>query len=147
MPDSKALDQLQQKAQAAKISDLPVSDFMSPVVLEVAPDSHIYSVVQALAVKKISGAPVVDSTHKLLGVISEFDLLLQAATKDLADKITYTKDVITVMPTSKLSECLVILYKKKLRLIPVVDKNHKVVGLVSRLDVLHRLITPLHKKK
>ena len=146
MEDKHSLDHLQKNAEAAKISDLPVSSFMSTVSMEVVVDSHIHSVIQALAAKKLSGAPVVDKSGRLVGMISEFDLLLQAATQDLSAKITYTTEVISVSPDAKLSECLVILYKKKLRIIPVVDKSHKVIGLVSRLDVLQRLIKPIKKK-
>jgi CBS domain-containing protein len=134
---------LQRKAEDARISEVPAETFMfkKPVTVQVG--SKIFSTVQILKVHNVSGAAVVDSNNHLVGMISEYDLLLQAATRDVAEPITFNKEVFSINPKTTLREILVIFYKKKYRLIPVTDANHVLVGMISRSDVLHRLVTPL----
>jgi len=56
------------------------------------------------------------------------------------EKIDYMKDLISVAPDTPLKDVLVLLYKKKIRRIPVVAKDQTVLGIVTRMDVLLKLI-------
>ncbi len=135
-----SIKNLEKKAEDAKISDLSVLDFMSKHVISLVDGTKIFTAIQTLSTHQISGAPVVDSRGRLLGIISEYDLLLQAATKDLSSAMTYSTEVLTLSAEATLREVLVLLYKNKYRRLPVVDQNKKVLGVVSRIDVLNRLI-------
>lgn len=133
--------ELQSVAERAKVSDLPAHIVMSHrKPLTVLVGSKIYSVIQSLHSHGLSGAPVVDPSGRILGVITEHDLLLQAATKDLALAIDYNKSVIQVSPDTQLKEIIVIFYKKKVRWLPVVNREQKVVGVLHRIDILNCLI-------
>ena len=54
-----------------------VSDFMSRELIRVTPETSVQTVIQTLADHHISGLPVVNGQHHLVGVISELDLLWQ----------------------------------------------------------------------
>ena len=138
--NSNKLDVLQQKATKARVSDAATYSFMSKNEVSITEGTKIYMAIQALAAHKVGSAPVVNNQDKLVGIISEHDLLIQTATRDVKDSITYVKEVSVVTPDTPLKDVLVLLYKHKVRRIPVVMKDKSVVGIVTRMDVLLKLI-------
>lgn len=141
MSDPKELDKLQSEAQRAKVSDIEARSFMKKNVILIREGTKIYSAVQTLSTHRISGAPVVDDSDKIVGVISEYDLLLQTAVKDVLDPIEYTKNPFFIRPDSKIRDIIIIFYKKKIRWLPVVGTTNQVEGIVTRLDVLNKLLS------
>lgn len=124
------------KANHAQLGDTPVSKFMNENCIHLSPDFTVKGTIEIFRVQHISGAPIVDFQHKVIGVISEYDLLIQAASKDMSEQIDYRKEVISVYPETTLKEVLVILYKKKLKWLPVINKENFLLGVISRIDVL-----------
>lgn len=136
----KEVKAVEEKANKANLGSIPVSQIMNTQVITVKADYSIKRTVEILKLNKLTGAPVVDQTKQLIGVISEYDLLIQAASKPASDLITYNEKVQAVQPETTLKEVLVIFYKQKLKRIPVIDKQGVVVGVVERIDVLTTLI-------
>jgi CBS domain-containing protein len=134
------IQSLTNKAEASKISDVQVKTFMHKNPLSIPEGTKIYSAIFMLAAHHVGSAPVVSHLQHIVGVISEHDLLIQTATRDVAAPITFTRNPMTLKPESTLQEALVLLYKHKVRRVPVVDQLGVVVGLVTRMDVLSRLI-------
>lgn len=122
-------------------------EFMNKNVMVIQDDFSIQSTIEMLKTHRISGAPVVDTQGKIVGIISEYDLLLQAASKDLKEKIEFNRDIKTILPTTRLKEVLVFFYKNKIRRLPVVDQNKKVRGIISRIDVLAAILKMSKDKK
>lgn len=141
MGDPKELDKLQTEAHRAKVSDIEARSFMKKNVILIREGSKIYSAVQTLSTHRISGAPVVDDSDKIVGVITEYDLLLQTAIKDVLDPIEYTKNPVVIQPETKIRDIIIIFYKKKLRWLPVVGPSNHVEGIVTRLDILNKLLS------
>ncbi len=129
------------KTSHPKLTDATVTEFMSSHFIALKSNYTIKSTIEAFRVHHISGAPVVDFEGKILGVVSEYDLLLQAASKKLNSAIEFKLDVITVSPETTLKEVLVILFKNKLKWMPVVNKENYLKGVVSRIDVLNFIAT------
>lgn len=140
MADQKHLEGLKSKAERASVSNAPVSDFMSKNPVLIQEGTKIYNAIQTLTTHKVGSAPVVNRQNKIVGVVSEHDLLIQTATRDVTEPIQFSTEPITVDPKTPLKEALVLLYKKKVRRIPVVDETRTVVGTVTRMDVLLKLI-------
>lgn len=140
MSDQKHLENIQEKAHKARVGDSPVYSFMSKNPVSIAEGTKIYMAIQALATHKVGSAPVVNAKGQIIGVISEHDLLIQTATKDVIDQIDFKKDPVTVKPDAALKDVLVFLYKMKIRRLPVVGPDQSVVGVVTRMDVLLKLI-------
>ena len=101
----------------------------------------VKTTIETFRVHHISGAPVVDFENKIIGVISEYDLLVQAASRLLSGPIDYKSNITAIYPETPLKDVLVILYKQKLKWMPVINKEGYVKGVVSRIDVLNFIAT------
>jgi IMP dehydrogenase len=131
---------LQGVAEKARVSDAPVYSFMSKSLVSIPEGLKIYSAIQTLAAHRVGSAPVVNGQSKIVGIVSEHDLLIQTATRDVAQPIQYNKDPKVISPETPLKDVLVLLYKNRHRRIPVVMKDKSIVGIVTRMDVLLKLI-------
>jgi CBS domain-containing protein len=85
----------------------------------------------------LSGAPVVSSDFKLVGMVTEFDLLLAI---DYVGEITpiarvMSKDVTAVEPDTDLEEARKLILEHHYRRLPVIEAG-RVVGVLSRRDIL-----------
>lgn len=125
------------KAHHFNLADSPVSSFMITKFVSLREDYSIRSTIETFRIHHISGAPVVDEKGQLLGIVSEYDLLIQSASKKLSSVIDFKLDVKYAYPDTTLKEVLILLYKERLKWIPVIDKNQYVLGVVSRIDVLN----------
>lgn len=108
-------------------------------------DMSIEEAVKLLVSHRITGMPVVDKKGKMIGVVSEHDILKIAArskTEDPADLrqvIKYTKKVEFVHAETPLPEVIKRLVKKKVRRLPVLDDEGKLIGIISQRDVMRLL--------
>ena len=129
------------KAHQAKLGEILVSEFMNPHAITLKADYTVKSTIETFRVHHISGAPVVDYENKIIGVISEYDLLIQAASKVLSSRIDFKSNIVAINPEATLKDVLSILYKQKLKWMPVINKENYVKGVVSRIDVLNFIAT------
>jgi CBS domain-containing protein len=148
-----------------------VADVMTPNPLTVEPQTPLSEAVQILAEKHISGLPVVDSTGKLKGVLSETDLMWQETGVDpppyimildsviyLQNPARYEKEIhkalgqtvgevmtdkpITIKPSQSLREAAHLMHEKKIRRLPVVDENNEqVIGIITQGDIIRMMAT------
>ena len=93
-----------------------------------------------------SGMPVTNDDGKVVGIITEIDLLNaivegKELEKTVASDIM-TTEVISVNPDMNLSEIIKIMNEKKIIRVPVVSKEGKLRGVVSRCDILRAKIEP-----
>jgi CBS domain-containing protein len=110
----------------------------------VSPETDLEEAVRSLLARKHSGAPVVDSAGKLVGVLSEYDclsILAQAAaerwqTGCVADRMT--KEIETVGPKEDVLALSTRFCQGRHRRLLVVEDD-KLVGLISRSDLLRAL--------
>jgi CBS domain-containing protein len=143
--------------------DLQVKDVMSPDPEAVTPDTPITEVVDRLMARDYMALPVVDDTRRVVGVVSDTDMLSAGATRlsvslhkvigpevvraALArrkQEIGTVRDVmttpaVTVSPTMSLKEAAHIMHTRKLKRLPVVDEAGQLVGVLGRLDVLQSI--------
>ena len=130
------------------MTGLPKIDvFMDSVVPTVSPETRIMTAVDFLLRHRVTGAPVVDSNGRLLGIITETDLLklmtegVQGEPPTEATVAEYmTPDVVTVPPTVDIYYVAGIFLKNKFRRLPVV-KDGKIVGAITRYDLLRVIKT------
>ncbi len=125
-----------EKTKEAKLSETPVSVFMNSHAISLRENYSVKTTIDTFNTHHISGAPVVNFENKIVGVISEYDLLIEAASKPLSSHIDFKTTITSVFPDTTLKELLIIFYKQKLKWVPVVNKENYVQGVVSRMDLL-----------
>ena len=129
-----------------------VRDLMSTPVVAVRAPTPIRQVIEILRDRQISAVPVVDADRRLIGLVSEGDLLTlelfdqrgQATPETVPEHAPLTagelmtRDVVCVAPDTDAGEAAQVLAAGRLRHVPVTDGD-RVVGMLSRRDLIGML--------
>ena len=120
---------------------LTAEQIMTPNVYTIHPEATIQQAINMLLEKRISGLPVIDESGAVVGVVTEYGLLAMAYDKQVLNNTVaqhMTRDVISVeanAPVNSVADKFII---HRIRRLPV-TRHGKLVGLVSRVDVLRAL--------
>lgn len=146
---------------------LKAQDIMTRDVISVTPDTRVEDLARIFVEKRVSAMPVLTDDGRLAGVISETDLVEQnkplhlptvisifdwvlylESEKDFKEEVEQitartagevcTEDPVICGPQTPLSEIASLMSENKVNLLPVVEDD-KVVGVVSRLDVVRAM--------
>ncbi len=123
---------------------LRVRDYMTTELVTVGPQTDITHVVQVLIAKDISGVLVVDDAEALVGILTERDCIASASSAGYYDELGgpassfMSAPVETVTPDENLVDLAIKMADSRYRRFPVLE-NGKLVGLISRRDVLRAL--------
>jgi len=83
-----------------------------------------------------SGAPVVDANGKVIGIVTEADSISKVNREGLCVADIMSHDVITVGEETAVSEIAMLFVERNIKRVPVLH-NGKLVGIVSRADIVH----------
>lgn len=114
---------------------------MAKKIITVYNDASIEEVCKILAKHGLSGVPVVDKNKKLVGFISERDIIANFGRECLTEKAgdLMQRKVIFIKYGTSIEEASKIFTEKKIRHLPIV-KNGKVVDIISRKDIIKHLV-------
>jgi CBS domain-containing protein len=140
---------------------MQAQDVMTTKVVAVAPDTPVAEIAKLLVERQISGVPVVSDDRRLLGIVSEGDLIhglgkegarrswwldLLASPQTRAKEYlkshgrlasdVMTREVVSVTPDTPLPEIARLLEARRIKRVPVLQDS-ELVGIVSRADLLH----------
>jgi CBS domain-containing protein len=141
-----------------------VKDVMTGTVVAVRTTAAYKEIVDALVDHAVSAVPVIDEQTKVVGVVSEADLLhkLELAVADVHVRLfdrrrtRATKEkaagelasalmsspAITISPESPIGEAARLMEREQVKRLPVVDADGRLVGIVSRRDLLRPYLRP-----
>ncbi len=84
---------------------------------------------------KIGGIPVVDEKMKLIGIVTNRDLRFEKNLKKKIKEVMTFENIVTTTQDTDLEKAEHILQKHKIEKLPVVDKNNKLIGLITYKDI------------
>jgi CBS domain-containing protein len=145
--------------------EAPVHDVMSREVHPVRPDTPLAEAVELLLDKVYRTLPVVDENGRVIGILTDGDLLkrakllaisaqrelTQAEVRQELDQIRQsgpavgdimTPKPVTVTPETTIAQAINLMVERDVKRLPVVDDSGKLMGMVSRVDVLRALAEP-----
>ena len=114
------------------------SDVMNRNVMTLHQDTPVGEAIRRLLEHEISGMPVVDDQGRLVGIISEFQLMEAIYTPEVKQHRVgnlMTRDVLTVKENAILSDIANMFILHRIRRIPVI-RDGRMVGIVARRDLL-----------
>ncbi|MFB7835132.1 CBS domain-containing protein [Streptomyces sp. NPDC056056] len=118
---------------------MKVGGLMTDDVVSAVPAMSFRDVAKTLAEHDISGVPVVDGDDHVLGVVSESDLL---AHHELSVQNLMTRPAITVHAEETVADAARLMVRRGVERLPVVDEEERLVGIVTRRDLLHVYLRP-----
>jgi CBS domain-containing protein len=145
-----------------------VANWMNRELLTVMPSTPISEAVKLLVDRHIGGLPVIDDAGKLVGVISESDLMWREQGVEqppymlflggviyFQNPLTYDRDLhkalgqtvgevmtphaISITADTTLPEAAKIMHDKKLRRLPVIDNNQHPIGIITEGDIVRAI--------
>lgn len=145
-----------------------VAEVMTRDPITAQPDTPLTDVIKTLAERQISGLPVVDGNGKLIGVVSEGDLMWRESGVEmppyimLLDSVIYlenparyerelhkalgqtvhdvmTSEVVTIAADKLLSEAARLMHERKVHRLPVLDEQGNLVGILTRGDIIREM--------
>lgn len=143
---------------------MKAKDVMTQRVVSIEPGATVLKAARLMLQKKISGLPVIDANHNLVGIVTEGDLLRRAETSTerqrprwlefllgpgrLADEYVHshgrkvdevmTRDLKTIAEDTPLDKIVQLMERYRIKRLPVM-RGRRIVGIVSRANLLHAL--------
>ena len=113
------------------------------------PNDSVAKAAELMKSENIGSIPVIENeqTQKLVGIVTDRDLALKIvsegrdATSTKVD-VVMTRKVVTCLAGDDLQEALDAMAEHQLRRIPVVDNDHRIVGIIAQADVATRVDQP-----
>jgi IMP dehydrogenase len=134
----------QQAAQVRKVKRSESGMIIDPVTLK---DNQTLGDAQRIMKEfKIGGIPVIDDAGKLVGILTNRDLRFQKQTARPVAEIMTKVNLITAKEGITMEDAESILQEHKIEKLPIVDKNGKLIGLITYKDILKRKSHPLASK-
>jgi len=115
-------------------------DIMTRDVITVSPTTTIKKLAMTLIKNQISGAPVAGKNGKIVGVVSEADIVAKKG-KDV--KAIMTKQIIYVAEDDPVERIAELMTTHKIKRLPVM-RGDKIVGIVSRADIVSAIALGKH---
>jgi CBS domain-containing protein len=124
-----------------------VADYMSKQLITFKPDTHILEVIDTLLEHNISGAPIMNEFDEVVGLIDDKDCLRYLfgecyhGRPVLEDTVAhYTTNILKkISINTDLAEVACMLLSTPYKRFLVMDDNDKLVGLITRSDVLRAI--------
>jgi CBS domain-containing protein len=148
--------------------ELMVGDVMTTDVLSITKFESIVRAANILSERSISGLPVLDKENKVIGIITQADILSMVGVgreHTLKDLLKYmmgerlperklgdhvgdvmTSPAITVRPDTNIAEAVRLMEEKRIRRLTVVDAKNMLLGIISRADILKAVIRKLNDR-
>jgi CBS domain-containing protein len=116
-----------------------VKEAMTKNVIVINPDTTIKDTAKIMSGQRV-GSLVVVENEKLVGIITELDIIWKVVASDLDPKTTLVRDVmskqvVTIKSDQTLEDATQLMVENKIKKLPVVE-NNKIVGIITATDII-----------
>jgi CBS domain-containing protein len=106
-------------------------------------ETSLQEVAQIMKEESCGVVPVIDDEARLVGVVTDRDLVLRAGAQNLGFAETRAADIMTddveaVTPDEEVTDVIDLMAQKQVRRIPVVDRDDRLMGIISMGDIANR---------
>ncbi|MBA4851784.1 IMP dehydrogenase [Emticicia sp. BO119] len=130
----------QQAEQVRKVKRSESGMIIDPITL--SEGATISDALRLMAEFKVGGIPVIDENHKLKGIVTNRDLRFQTEMSKPIVEIMTKENLIVGHEGAGLAEAEEILKNYKIEKLPIVDKDYKLIGLITYRDILKKKDRP-----
>jgi IMP dehydrogenase len=130
----------EQANQVRKVKRSESGMIIDPITLDES--SLVGDALKIMREFKVGGIPVIDAENGLKGIVTNRDLRFQSDMSLPIRQIMTVENLVTAGEGITLEEAEQILMRKKIEKLPIVDKNNKLVGLITYRDILKKLNKP-----
>ena len=123
----------QQMEHVRKVKRSESGMIYDPIVI--GPEASVGDALRLMAENSIGGIPVVDKKHKLIGIVTNRDLRFVDNDSTPITEVMTRENLITIRNGADLGSATKLLKIYKIEKLPVVDKNFKLIGLLTFRDI------------
>lgn len=110
-------------------------------IVTASPNDSVFEAIQLMDEKNIGSLLVLNAHGKIAGIFAERDcfrkvILTEKPPKEVPVKSVMTKKVIYVSPEATVDECMAQMTEKRIRHMPVLDNDGKILGIISIGDLV-----------
>jgi CBS domain-containing protein len=118
------------------------SNVMTSNVVAARESTTAMEISTKLLIGEFNGLPVIDNNAKVIGIVTAVDLLRALRQGKNLDSLRatdiMTRNPVVVKQDTEINEIIDIILQKAIILVPVVDDDRKLIGVVGRLDILQQ---------
>jgi len=134
----------QQAIEVRKVKRAESGMIIDPVTLDL--DAIVSDAKKSMQEHSIGGIPIVDSNGLLKGIVTNRDLRFEKNNNRPITEVMTAQDLVTTSEGTSLQQAEVILQENKIEKLPVVDKNFKLIGLITFRDITKLTQKPISNK-
>jgi len=134
----------QQAIKVRKVKRAESGMIIDPVTLPLT--ATVRDAQMSMKEHSIGGIPIIDKEGYLKGIVTNRDLRFEKESDRLITEIMTSENLVTTSEGTSLQQAEVILQKKKIEKLPVVDANFKLVGLITFRDITKLTQKPISNK-
>jgi len=124
----------EQANEVRKVKRAENGMILDPITLPV--DAVVEDALLIMREYKIGGIPVVNANRELVGIVTNRDLRFERELRKPVTEVMTKENLITVAEFTTFDKAEVILQQYKIEKLPVVDKNNKLIGLITYKDII-----------
>ncbi|MCB0474408.1 MAG: IMP dehydrogenase [Flavobacteriaceae bacterium] len=134
----------QQAREVRKVKRAESGMILDPVTLPA--DAKVIDAQNSMRENSIGGIPIVDDKGKLVGIVTNRDLRFERNINRPVAEVMTSENLVTVSAGTSLTDAEEILQENKIEKLPVVDKDYKLVGLITFRDIAKLSQKPIANK-
>ena len=130
----------EQAAEVDKVKRSESGMIVEPITLP--PDATLAEAEELMARFKISGVPITDEQHRLVGILTNRDLRFETDYDRLIGEVMTSDGLVTARAGTTLEEAQVVLGKHRIEKLPIVDDEFQLIGLITVKDIEKKIQYP-----